>query len=161
MARTFRIVTGDEVEALIPLLMQAEESEPALRWSITHLADTVFRMDDGDRLLGAANVRMNSDPVEIMELAIAPEHHGQGLGRHMMEFLIEEARQRGKQKLLVGTANASIGPITFYQKCGLRMDHVRQDYFRYLRTPAYENGIRIRDMIVFRYDLQAQTGATI
>jgi uncharacterized protein (DUF427 family) len=35
------------------------------------------------------------------------------------------------------------------------MDHIRPDYFWYYRTPIYENGIRIRDMLVFRYDLVA------
>jgi uncharacterized protein (DUF427 family) len=34
------------------------------------------------------------------------------------------------------------------------MDHVRKDYFWYYREPRYENGIRIRDMIVFRHDLE-------
>ena len=33
------------------------------------------------------------------------------------------------------------------------MDQVRKDYFRYYREPVYENGIQIRDMLVFRYDL--------
>jgi hypothetical protein len=41
-----------------------------------------------------------------------------------------------------------------YQKCGFRLDHVRHDYFWYYRTPHFENGIQIRDMLVFRYDLQ-------
>ncbi len=36
------------------------------------------------------------------------------------------------------------------------MDHVRQDYFWYYRQPHYENGIQVRDMLVFRYDLVAQ-----
>ena len=40
-----------------------------------------------------------------------------------------------------------------YQKVGFRMDHVRKDYFWYYREPIYENGIQIRDMLVFRYDL--------
>jgi hypothetical protein len=33
------------------------------------------------------------------------------------------------------------------------MDHIRQDYFWYYREPHYENGIQVRDMLVFRYDL--------
>lgn len=159
MTLQFRQVEGDAIEQLIPTLLQAEESESALRWSIRHLVDTIYRMDDDGQLVGAATVRFNDEPVEIMELAIAPQRHGQGLGRQLLLFLIAEARQRGKQQLLVGTANSGIGQIAFYQKCGLRMDHVRRDYFRYLREPAYENGIRIRDMLVFRCDLQTPSEA--
>ena len=150
---TIREARADEIEALIPILRQAEESERALRWSLANLSDTVYRMDDGGELVGAATMHWRGDPCEIIELAIAPERQGQGLGRQFVRWLIDEARRRGKRRLLVGTANSSISNIAFYQKCGLRMDHVRHDYFRYYREPHYENGIQIRDLLVFRYDL--------
>ncbi len=153
MAITIREARSDEIEQLIPLLVQAEESESALKWSIAHLSDMVYRMDDGEEVVGAATMQWRDDPCEIMELAIAPQRHGQGLGRQFVQWLIEEARRRGKHRLLVGTANSSIQNIAFYQKCGLRMDHVRQDYFWYYRGKHYENGIQICDMLVFRYDL--------
>lgn len=153
MTITIRQAAPTEIEALIPLLLLAEESERGLRWGLAHLVDTVYRMDDGDNLVGAATLRWNDEPCEIQELAIVEARHGQGLGRQFIEWLIEEARRRGKRHMLVGTANASIGNIRFYQRCGFRMDHVRQNYFRYYRTPVFENGIQIRDMLVFRYDL--------
>ena len=55
---------------------------------------------------------------------------------------------------LGGHVNSNIAAIAFYQKCGLRMDHIRQDYFRYYREPMYQNGIQVCDMVVFRYDLE-------
>jgi GNAT superfamily N-acetyltransferase len=152
---TIREARAEEIEALIPILLQAEESERALRWSLANLSDTVYRMDDDDELVGAATMQWRGDSCEIVELAIAPERQGQGLGRRFVRWLIEEARRRGKRRLLVGTANSSISNIAFYQKCGLRMDHVRHDYFRYYREPHYENGIQIQDLLVFRYDLAA------
>jgi GNAT superfamily N-acetyltransferase len=144
----------DEIEALIALLRQAEESERALRWSLANLSDTVYRADDHDQLIGAATMQWRADPCELVELAVAPERQGQGVGRAIVAWLLAEARRRGKRQMLVGTANSSIGNIAFYQKCGFRMDHVRKDYFWYYREPRYENGIRIRDMIVFRHDLE-------
>ncbi len=146
----------NEIEVLIPILLQAEESESALRWSLAHLSDTVYRMDESGRPVGAATMQWRDDPCELIELAIAPERHGAGLGKQFVAWLVEEARHRGKHQLLVGTANSSIGNIAFYQKCGLRMDHVRQDYFWYYRGRHFENGIQVRDMLVFRYDLTPQ-----
>ena len=143
----------DEIESLIPLLLQAEESERALRWGLKNLVDAVYRADEDGVLVGAATMQWRNDPCEIMELAVAPERHGQGIGRQIVAWLIDEARRRGKAAVLVGTANSSIGNVAFYQKVGFRMDHVRKDYFRYYREPVYENGIQIRDMLVFRYDL--------
>lgn len=154
MSITIREANQDEIEELIPLLLLAEASERGLRWGLANLVDAVYRMDDDGYLVGAATLRWRDDPCEIQELAIAEERHGQGLGRRFITWLLDQARQRGKRQILVGTANASIGNIAFYQKCGFRMDHVRQDYFRYYREPVYENGIQIRDMLVFRYDLE-------
>jgi GNAT superfamily N-acetyltransferase len=153
MTITIREATSGEIAELFPILLQTEESESILRWSLAHLVDAVYRMDADGLLVGAATMQWRKDPCEIIELAIAPERHGQGLGRQLVHWLIHEARQRGKQRLLVGTANSGISNIAFYQKCGLRMDHIRRDYFRYFREPVYDNGIRIRDMIVFSYDL--------
>lgn len=153
MSITISEARGAEIETLVPLLLQAEESEGALRWSLANLSDTVYRMDDDGRLIGAATVRWREDPCEIMELAIAAERQGQGLGKKFVAWLLDEAWHRGKTAMLVGAANASIDNIAFYQKVGFRMDYIRKDYFWYYDKPVYENGIRIRDLLVFRFDL--------
>ncbi len=153
MSIILREVEPDEVKALFPLLLLAEPSKSALRWSLNNLSDTVYRAEDAERLVGAITMRWGSEPCEIVELAVEEERHGQGIGRQIVENLIVEARRRGKQRMTVGTGNTSIGNIVFYQKCGFRMDHVRRDYFWYHRKPEKENGIWIRDMIVFSYDL--------
>jgi N-acetylglutamate synthase-like GNAT family acetyltransferase len=149
---TIRQAGADEIEALIPILRQAEESERALRWSLANLSDAVYCMEQDGQPIGAATMQWRSDPCEIMELAIAPGRHGQGLGKQLVAWLVEEACRRGKRAVLVGTANSSIDNIAFYQKAGFRMDHIRPDYFWYYRQPHYENGIQIRDMLVFRHD---------
>ena len=104
----------DEVESLIPLLLLAEASEAGLRWGLAHLVDAVYRADEDGALVGAATMQWRGDPCEIMELAVATERHGQGIGREIVAWLIDEARQRGKTAVLVGTANSSIGNIAFY-----------------------------------------------
>ena len=153
MAIAIRQARDDELEALIPILVLAEQSERALRWGLANLVDAVYRMDDSEHLVGAATMKWRSDPCEIMELGIASEFQRQGLGKEFVAWLIQEARQRGKRQMLVGTSNSSIANIVFYQKCGFRMDHVRQDYFWYLPEPSYENNIQIQDLLVFRFDL--------
>ncbi len=154
MAVTIREAASHEIETLIPILLQAEASESALRWSLKNLSDTVYRLDEDGQLVGAATLRWNKEPVEIIELAIAEDRHRQGLGRQMIDYLISEGRRRGKRELFVGTANSSIGNFLFYQKCGFRMDHIRKDYFWYHQPPDFENGLQVRDLLVFRYALE-------
>jgi GNAT superfamily N-acetyltransferase len=150
---SIRALQPAEVEEVFPLLLLAEPVEGALRWGLAHLSDTVYGMERNGEWVGAASMRWQSEPCEVQELAIAQEYQGQGLGKQLVEWLLAEARRRGKSAIIVGTSNASIGNIAFYQRCGFRMEHVRADYFRYYRTPRYENGIRVRDLLVFRYDL--------
>ncbi|HKY04995.1 MAG TPA: GNAT family N-acetyltransferase [Blastocatellia bacterium] len=143
----------EEVESLFPLLLMAEPSESALRWSLNNLSDTVYKVSSGEEVVGVATMRWQSEPCEIIELAVRQDRQGQGVGRQIIEWLIDEGRRRGKGELYVGTGNASIGNIVFYQRCGFRMDHVRRDYFWYHQEPLVEHGIAVRDMIVFRYNL--------
>ena len=153
MSIEIREAEAHEIGALVPLLLLAEPSEPSLRWSLKNLSDAVYRLDVVGELAAAATVRWEGDPCEIVELAVAEARHGQGLGRAMIDWLLAEARRRGKRAMEVGTGNASIGNIAFYQKCGFRMDHVRTDYFWYQRPPLVENGIPVRDLLVFRHAL--------
>jgi ribosomal protein S18 acetylase RimI-like enzyme len=155
MSLTLRESGPDEIEALIPILRQAEETEGALRWSLANLSDAVYRLDDDGQVVGAATMQWRGDACEIMELAIAPERQKQGLGKHLVALLIQEARRRGKPQIVVGTANSSIDNIAFYQKCGFRMDQIRKDHFAYYGETHYEDGIQVRDMLVFRYELAA------
>jgi len=153
MSIEIREAAPHEIEALVPLLLLAEPSAPSLRWSLRNLSDAVYRLDDDGALVGAATVRWEGDPSEIVELAVAGSRQGQGLGRALVEWLLAEARRRGKRAMEVGTPNASLDNIAFYQKCGFRMHHVRQDYFWYERRPRFEHGIRVQDLLVFRYVL--------
>jgi len=70
-----------------------------------------------------------------------------------MQALREELCRRRGHVLLVGTANAALENIAFYQKCGFRMFEIRRDYFAYIQPPISEHGIVLRDMLVLRYDL--------
>jgi GNAT superfamily N-acetyltransferase len=156
---TIREAHNNEVAALIPILLQAEPSEAALRWGLAHLVDAVYRMDDGDEPVAAATMQWRDEPCELIDFAVAPERHGQGLGRQMLRWLADEARRRGKKRLLVGTPNSNLAAIAFYQKAGLRMDSVRRNYFSYYRKPVLQNGICVRDMLVFRLDLIQAEGS--
>ena len=150
-----RALQPNEVEAVFPLLLLAEPGEGALRWSLDRMSDAVYGMALEGQWVGAATMRWQREPCEILELAIAPERQGQGLGKQFVAWLVDEARRRGKKRVTVGTSNASAGNILFYQRCGFRMDHVRPDYFWYYDEPRYEHGILVRDLLVFRYDLDA------
>jgi ribosomal protein S18 acetylase RimI-like enzyme len=93
-------------------------------------------------------------PGEILYIAVAAALRGRGYGKQIIQALQNELYRRGGRTLLVGTANAALENIAFYQKCGFRMFEVRRDYFAYIQPPVSEHGIQLRDMLVLRYDLE-------
>jgi len=146
MSISLRQVEADEVNALFPLLLLAEHPMSALRWSLNKLSDTVYRVEDAGQLVGATTMRWSSEPCEIVELAVEEHRHRKGFGGQIIDNLRVEGRRRGKQRMVVGTGNSSIGNIVFYKSGGFRMDHVRRDHFWYHHKPEIENGILLRDI---------------
>ena len=69
MQLDIREARADELETLFPLLLLAEPSASALRWGLKNLSDTVYRIDAGGELAGAATMRWRRDPCEMASRA--------------------------------------------------------------------------------------------
>jgi ribosomal protein S18 acetylase RimI-like enzyme len=72
-------------------------------------------------------------------------------GTLMLTETLSELRARGYQRVVVGTANAAIGQLAFYQKAGFRMLKIERDFFSPYRGYAemrINSGIRLRDMVL-------------
>jgi ribosomal protein S18 acetylase RimI-like enzyme len=135
---------------LVPLLMDADEVVSRIEQIALDERNTSYAITLNGAIIGAAVMCWEPDESELIYIAIEAEHQGRGYGKTVISQLIEEARHRGVKALVVGTANSSLSNIAFYQKCGFRIDSVRKDYFAYFPAPVYDNGILIRDMLMFR-----------
>jgi ribosomal protein S18 acetylase RimI-like enzyme len=148
-------IPNHETAFLLPVLADAEEGEERIRATLLDPTCTAYASWLDGQLAGSAVVRWEEDePSEIVYIAVAPDLRGRGYGKQIIHFLLEELRRRGGHTLLVGTANAALENIAFYQKCGFRMFEIRRDYFAYIQPPIEEHGIVLRDMLVLRYDLE-------
>ena len=148
-------IPNNEITFLIPILSDAEEGEERIRATLLDMTCVAYASWLDGQLAGAAVVRWKEDePSEIVYIAVTPALRGRGYGKQIIYFLLEELRMRKGHALLVGTANAALENIAFYQKCGFRMFEIRRDYFAYIQPPIAEHGIVLRDMLVFRYDLE-------
>ncbi len=144
-----------ETTFLLPMLLDADEGEERIRAVLLDPSCTAYASWLDGQLVGAAVVRwQEGESNEIVYIAVVAHLRGYGYGKGIIQALQEELRRRGGRALLVGTANAALENIAFYQKCGFRMFEVRRDYFAYIQPPLFEHGIHLRDMIVLRYDLE-------
>lgn len=94
------------------------------------------------------------ETVELVNVAVAEDEQGKGIGKQLVLHAIEEARSKGFKTIEVGTGNSSIGQLALYQKCGFRIVGVDMDFFlKHYSEEIYENGILCRDMIRLSQDL--------
>jgi GNAT superfamily N-acetyltransferase len=160
-----RVAPGPERELHLPLLLLADEPEP-LREYLQDGNLYVLRTDDGDPIGVTHVMTYDADPetVELKAVAIGQTRHNQGFGRRMLAMVLDDLRSRGTRRVVVGTSNAGIGEIAFYQKAGFRLWRIERDHF----TPekGYDpndrhNGLPHRDMVWFDQDLPpASSGAS-
>jgi ribosomal protein S18 acetylase RimI-like enzyme len=152
-----RVPAGYARERFLPLLLLADESERQVR-SYMQCGDLYVYASDAER--DAAGVMLviaaEEGAVELKAVAVAPHLQGQGLGLRMLRAVIDDLRARGVRRVIVGTPNAGIGQLAYYQKAGFRLLRVERDFFSADRGyPPHleENGIRLRDMVWMDQDL--------
>lgn len=68
---------------------------------------------EGDIVGCGALTRLGADLVEIRSLGLKPEHKGQGIGKKIVELLIEQARAQGIPKIMALTYE-----VAFFERNG-------------------------------------------
>lgn len=153
------IPAGPQRNHYIPLLLLADEAEPQVRgyYQNGNLYALHVRETGKLAILGVALVLpVEAGIVELKAIAIAPDWQNQGVGKQLLAGVIADLRKRGCHRVIVGTSNAGIGQIAFYQKAGYRLWRIERDFFtpeRGYDPGARENGIAHRDMVWFDQEL--------
>jgi ribosomal protein S18 acetylase RimI-like enzyme len=129
------------------LLLLADPSEEMVSAYLKNSFCLVAELDSS--VIGViALLPKSTDNVEIMNIAVDVNLHGKGIGRKLIKYGIETAKQKGFKRVEIGTGNSSIGQLALYQKAGFRIIGIDHDFFiRNYPEPIYENGIQCRDMI--------------
>lgn len=145
-----RVPEGVTRERFLPLLLVADESEAQVR-SYMQLGELYALCADADKAAGIVlAIPLERDTVELKAVAVDPQLKGRGIGKHMLRIVLEDIRASGVKRVLVGTANAGIGQLAFYQKAGFRLLRIERDFFSPARgypEMMEDNGIRLRDMV--------------
>jgi ribosomal protein S18 acetylase RimI-like enzyme len=152
-----RVPAGASREPYVPLLLLADEPEP-LRTYLDE-GDLYVLQDSSGGPLGVTLVLPWHDEATVAELkavAVDSSTHNRGLGQRMLRGVLDDLRARGTTRVVVGTSNAGIGQIAFYQKAGFRILCVERDYFTLEKgydPDERENGLPHRDMVWFDQEL--------
>lgn len=137
----------------LPLLLEADEQENMIDRYLSR-GELFVAFDEKDEAVAAAVVTKEDDGLyELKNIAVAPGLRRQGLGREMLDFLLNRYRGNGIMQVGTGESPATLG---FYRACGFAFSHVEKDFFvKNYDHPIVEDGKVLRDMIYLRRQLPA------
>ena len=148
-----RVPAGESREPYVPLLLLADEPEP-LRAYLDD-GDLYVLRDTAGTPLGVALVlpwHEEATTAELKAVAVDASVHNRGLGQRMLRGVADDLKSRGMTRIVVGTSNAGIMQIGFYQKAGFRILCIERDYFTVEKgydPDERENGLPHRDIVWF------------
>jgi ribosomal-protein-alanine N-acetyltransferase len=103
----------------------------------------------GGQLLAVACGWLVVDELHITAVAVEPAHRRQGLGRQVLELLLERAAQLGAAHATLEVAAGNGAALALYGRCGFRTAGVRRAYYRN-GDDALVQWRRLRDAQVVR-----------
>jgi len=144
----------DKEKPPIYLLLSADPSKELIEDYLKR-GRCYVALDGSDNVVGTM-VLLHTRPatVEIVNIAVRKDCQGRGIGKQLICFAIQKAKEQKAKTIEVGTGNSSIGQLLFYQKCGFRITGIDRDFFiKHYTEEIYENGIQCRDMIRLSLDV--------
>ena len=80
--------------------------------------------------LGFLIVEDQTDLFSILRVGVVPEYQRKGIGREMMDFLIQLARNEQVPKILLEVHEFNLAAQHLYSASGFRQIHRKKGYYR-------------------------------
>jgi [ribosomal protein S18]-alanine N-acetyltransferase len=104
---------------------------------------------DGDLIIGYALMMVVLDEVHLLNITIAPERQGNGLGKTLLNYLFDDARAQGTRFMFLEVRPSNAAAIEMYYRFGFMKIGERRGYY----PAAYGR----EDAIVMSRDLEKET----
>ena len=80
-------------------------------------------------VVGHAVISVTAGESHILNLSIGKQHQRRGFGRQFIEFLVDEARARDAQTMLLEVRPSNTAAISCYNAAGFNEIGSRKDYY--------------------------------
>lgn len=143
----------EKTEIPYDLLLLADETIEAINKYI-HQSD-IFVFDRNNVIIAVYVLQTISvDTVEIKAIAVDTAFQGQGIGHKLLEDAINRAKEKGFEKIIIGTADIAIKQLYLYQKVGFEIYDIKHRFFiDNYPEPMFENGIQLENKVMLKKDL--------
>lgn len=146
-----RLLEKDE-QIPYELLLLADESIDSINKYL--LKSKIYIAQKGSEIIGIFCLYKNNETdIELKNIAIKEKYQRLGYGTTLIDFIKTEVKKNFKT-LIVGTADVGFRQIKFYEKNGFIKFDVRKNFFlENYPEPIIENGERLKDMILLKFEL--------
>ena len=94
-------------------------------------------LEGGQRVGTCALVKMNEGEFEVAKMAVTHELRGKGIGRQLLAFVIEDARQMGAWRLYIESNSSLKNALHLYESFGFRHLPVEQAQPHFARGDVF------------------------
>lgn len=122
---------------LSPIKEQIIEANQTFSWSMQQsLGDMdnphseYYCLVDKAHLIGYIGLHRVIDEVNINMVYIAPDHRKQGLASHLLDFTLDQLKQRGVKHLFLEVRQTNQPALTLYEKAGFTRLITRPHYYQ-------------------------------
>ena len=98
------------------------ERRPDVGWPVV--------VRDASTVVGYAVVWFIVDEIHIGNIAVHPDHQGEGIGRWLMERILEEGKRRSMVFATLEVRPSNRAALGLYERFGFRRIAVRRRYYR-------------------------------
>jgi len=83
---------------------------------------------DGE-IVGYAGLFAGRDQADVQTIAVRPDHQRTGLGRRLLNSLLDEARRRGCREVFLEVRAENTAAIRLYERTGFEVTGRRRSYY--------------------------------
>ncbi|WMJ08396.1 ribosomal protein S18-alanine N-acetyltransferase [Nitrosomonas sp. sh817] len=104
-------------------------------WSPGNFSDSIDAgylcqvMEQADTIVGYGIMMMSPDEAHILTLGIAANWQKKGLGKKLLQHLIQSARNMNAKSILLDVRESNLGAAQLYQQMGFQQIATRKGYY--------------------------------
>jgi ribosomal-protein-alanine N-acetyltransferase len=87
-------------------------------------------IDFEERVAGYGILSMGAGEAHILNLCVRPDLRGRGIGRRMLEYLLQRARAAGMREAFLEVRPSNLAAVRLYQSVGFEQLGVRRGYYQ-------------------------------